>query len=215
MIKRSLLACGMVSSLLYILMNIYIPLGFDGYSYSAHTVSELSAIDAPTRSIWLPLAAIYIFLFACFAWGIRITSLGNRKLRIASAIMLVYAVVNVYWPPMHLRGLERGLTDTLHLVWAGVTVLLMIVMMVIGAAALGKTFRLYTILSIVAHIVFGYLTSLEAELIATNSPTPWIGVWERINIGVFMLWIAVLSFSLLRRGSLSVFEHGYRSTTHR
>jgi hypothetical protein len=205
----------MVSSLLYILMNIYIPLGFDGYSYSAHTVSELSAIDAPTRSIWLPLAAIYIFLFACFAWGIRITSLGNRKLRIASAIMLVYAVVNVYWPPMHLRGLERGLTDTLHLVWAGVTVLLMIVMMVIGAAALGKTFRLYTILSIVAHIVFGYLTSLEAELIATNSPTPWIGVWERINIGVFMLWIAVLSFSLLRRRSDSVFEDGYRSAGHR
>jgi hypothetical protein len=180
-------------------MNIFIPLGFDGYSYSAHTVSELSAIDAPTRSIWVPLAAIYILLFACFAWGIRVTSHGNRKLRIVSTIMLIYAIVNVYWPPMHLRGVERGLTDTLHLVWAGVTVLLMIVMMMIGAAAPGKTFRLYTILSIAAHIVFGYLTSLEADLITTNSPTPWIGVWERINIGVFMLWIAVLSVSLLRR----------------
>jgi hypothetical protein len=198
MTKKMLLACGMISSVLYTLMNIFIPLGFDGYSYSAHTVSELSAIDAPTRSIWVPLAAIYILLFGCFAWGIRLASHENRKLRIVSTIMLVYAIVNVYWPPMHLRGVERGLTDTLHLVWAGVTVLLMIVMMAIGAAALRKTFRLYTILSIVAHIVFGYLTSLEADLIATNSPTPWIGVWERINIGVFMLWIAVLSVSLLR-----------------
>jgi hypothetical protein len=199
MTKKSFLACGLLSSVFYTLMNIFIPLGFDGYSYSAHTVSELSAIDAPTRSMWVSLAAIYILLFACFAWGIRLASQGSRKLRIVSTIMLVYAIVNVYWPPMHLRGVERGLTDTLHLVWAGVTVLLMIVMMAIGAGALGKTFRLYTILSVVAHIVFGYLTSLEADLIATNAPTPWIGVWERINIGVFMLWIAVLSVSLLRR----------------
>jgi hypothetical protein len=215
MTRKSFLICGTVSSLLYTLMNIFIPLGFDGYSYSAHTVSELSAIDAPTRSIWVPLAAAYILLFACFAWGVRITSGGNRKLRTVSTIMLVYAIVNVYWPPMHLRGVERDLTDTLHLVWAGVTVLLMIVMMVIGATALGKTFRLYTILSIVAHIVFGYMTSLEAELIATNSPTPWIGVWERINIGVFMLWIAVFSLSLLRRYSDHVFEYEPRSAGYR
>ena len=28
--------------------------------------------------------------------------------------------------------------------------------------------------------------------------TPWIGVWERINIGVFLLWIVVLATALLR-----------------
>jgi hypothetical protein len=31
-----------------------------------------------------------------------------------------------------------------------------------------------------------------------NEPTPWIGVWERINIGVYMLWVVVLAIALLR-----------------
>jgi flavodoxin len=29
-------------------------------------------------------------------------------------------------------------------------------------------------------------------------PTPWIGVWERINVGVFLLWVIVLASALLR-----------------
>lgn len=67
-----------------------------------------------------------------------------------------------------------------------------------GAAALGKPFRIYTLASIVLHLVFGVLTSFEAPNIPTNGPTPLIGVWERINIAVFMLWVSVLSIILLR-----------------
>ena len=35
--------------------------------------------------------------------------------------------------------------------------------------------------------------------IAANPPAPWIGVWERINIGAFLLGIVVLVGALLRR----------------
>ena len=34
-----------------------------------------------------------------------------------------------------------------------------------------------------------------------NLPTPWIGLWERINISVFLLWVVVLSTILLRKGT--------------
>jgi hypothetical protein len=33
-----------------------------------------------------------------------------------------------------------------------------------------------------------------------NQPTPMIGVWERINIGVFLLWVVILATVLIRRG---------------
>src|SRR5262245_61959023 len=36
--------------------------------------------------------------------------------------------------------------------------------------------------------------------IAANSPTPRVGVWERINIGVFLLWVVVLAIALTRPG---------------
>jgi hypothetical protein len=42
------------------------------------------------------------------------------------------------------------------------------------------------------------LTGMDGPRIAANLPTPWVGVWERICIGVFMLWVVVLAVALLR-----------------
>jgi hypothetical protein len=50
----------------------------------------------------------------------------------------------------------------------------------------------------VVFIAFGILTWLESIGINKNLPTPYIGIWERINIGAFMLWVIVLSIVLLQ-----------------
>ncbi len=104
---------------------------------------------------------------------------------------------------MHLREtLAAGggtLSDTLHLVLAGMTVLLMLLAMTAAAVAFGARFRLYSIASLVILGVFGALTFLDAPGIAANLPTPWVGMWERLNVGVFLLWIVVLAITLLRR----------------
>jgi heme A synthase len=115
------------------------------------------------------------------------------------SLIIAYCIVNFYWPPMHLRGNEPSLTDALHIVWSMIAVLLMMLMMGFGAAALGKRFRLYTITSIVLLVLFGILTGMEAPNIPTNLPTPFIGVWERIMIALFLLWVIVMAIILLRR----------------
>jgi hypothetical protein len=46
--------------------------------------------------------------------------------------------------------------------------------------------------------VFGSLVGLDASKVQANLPTPWVGVWERISIGVFLLWVMVLAVALLR-----------------
>jgi hypothetical protein len=94
------------------------------------------------------------------------------------------------------------LSDTMHIVFAMVTVLLMMFAIGFGAAAFGKPFRLYSITTMVILLAFGALTGVEAPRIDANLPTPWVGVWERINIGVFLLWVIVLAIMLLRRGKL-------------
>ncbi len=67
-----------------------------------------------------------------------------------------------------------------------------------GAAAFGMRFRLYSIATLVILVVFGALTGMNGPRIAANLPTPWVGVWERINIGVFLLWVVALATALLR-----------------
>jgi len=99
---------------------------------------------------------------------------------------------------MHLRGTELTRTDTMHIVLAIVTVLLMLLAIGFGAAAFGKRFCLYSIATVVSLVAFGALTGLDGPRIAANLLTPWVGVWERINIGVFLLWVAVLAIALLR-----------------
>ncbi|HJU65183.1 MAG TPA: DUF998 domain-containing protein, partial [Gemmatimonadaceae bacterium] len=180
-------------------MLISVPLQWDGYSSASQTVSELSAIDAPTRSLWVPLGFVYSMLVIAFGWGVA-TSVGrNRSVRVVGGLLIAYGVIGLFWPPMHLRGAELTLTDTMHIVFSIVVVLLMLLAIGFGAAAFGKRFRRYSIATLVVLVVFGTLTGVDGPRIAANLPTPWMGVWERINIGAFLLWVAVLAVELLRR----------------
>ena len=184
-------------------MNIFIPPLYEGYNWVTQTVSELSAVDAPTRPLWFVLGIIYTLLVAAFGWGIFKLAGEKRSLRIVGILMFFHGVLGLTWSPMHQREvLATGggtFTDTWHLVMATVTVLLMFLSIGFGAAALGKGFRFYSIATIIVFIVFGVLTFVEAPNVDKNGPTPYIGLWERINIAAFMVWMLVFSNILLRR----------------
>ena len=199
MSRKILLGCGIISSLLYAGLTGFLPLLFEGYDAASQTISELSAIGAPTRSVWVGVAILYILLFAAFGVGVWKSATNNRRLRIAAILIFVYVLFNFYWPPMHLRGNQPGLTDTLHIAWAMVTIILMMLIMGFGAAALGASFRVYTIVTFLIFLLFGILISTEAPLIAKNLPTPKIGVWERVNVGAFMLWVIVFATVLMKK----------------
>jgi hypothetical protein len=107
--------------------------------------------------------------------------------------------MSAFWPPMHLRGAETTSTDTLHLVWTAAWLAVMLTVMVLAASALGRRFRIYTLATLATFVAFGVLTAIEAPRLAAGLPTPYIGLWERINMGAGMLWIAVLAVALLHR----------------
>ena len=194
--RKTLLLCGLASSVLYIAANIFVPTQFEGYDWISQTVSELSAIGAPTRPLWIALMIPYGLLLIAFGWGVLLSAEGRRSLKIAGWLMIAHGVIGFFWPPMHLRGAERSLTDTLHIVFTAVTVPLMILQIVFGAAAFGKNFRIYSGVTLAILIAFGAVTGWQAPNIATDLPTPMIGVWERINIAAYMIWIAAFSVVL-------------------
>ena len=203
--RKALLICGIASSMLYAAMIWGIR--YEGYSLISQVPSELTAIGAPTQPLWAPLGAIYTLLIAAFGWGIWGSAGRNRAVQIVGGLILAYASLGLLWPfaPMHQRDvLAAGggtFSDTLHVVLGGVTVFLMFLAIGFGAASFGKRFRLYSIASIVVLLAFGGLTFLAAPRLQANLPTPWIGLWERINITVFLLWVVVLATMLWRIGS--------------
>jgi len=196
---RSLMICGILSSVWYFAINIIVPMHYEGYSLASLTVSELSAIGAPTRLLWVLVVIFYPLLFVAFGFGILKSAGNNSRLRIVGILVIAYCFFNLYWPPMHMRGIEPSLTDVMHIVWASITVLLFMFIMGFGAASFGKQFRNFTIISMILLMIFGALTGRESPNIPVNGPTPMIGIWERINIGIFLIWIIALATMLMQR----------------
>ena len=197
--RKSLLVCGILASLLYAAMLVFVPMRWEGYSSASQAISELSAIGAPTRPLWFTLGIVYTLLVAAFGWGVWLSASGSRALRVVGGVLIASGILGLGWPPMHLRGAGFTLTDILHIVWTMVTLLGMLLAIGFGAVAFGKRFRLYSVSTIVVWLIFGALTGLDGPKIAANLPTPWVGLWERINAGAYLLWLVVFSVALLRR----------------
>jgi hypothetical protein len=187
---------------------------YEGYSTFSQTVSELSAIGAPTRQLWIVGVAIYSVLLIAFGWGVFLSAGRSRALRVVGILIIIHSVFGLFWPPMHQREvLAVGggtLTDTLHIAWTMVTVPLFMLEVGFGAAAFGKGFRWYSIITIILIVLFGVLTGIDSPKMEANLPTPWMGIWERISIDVFMIWIVVLALVLLRREKVDVVRNGIK-----
>lgn len=203
MLRTVLLVCGILSSLLYGVMITAIR--YEGYNPISQVASELTAIGAPTRPLWTLLGPVYDVLVAAFGVGIWLSAGRKRALRVVGGLFVAFGILGgVLWPfaSMHQREvLAAGggtLSDTLHVVLGLMTVLFTLVAIGFGATAFGKRFRLYSIVTILILFVFGALTGLESPRLQANLPTPWIGLWERINIFGFLLWVVVLAVALLR-----------------
>jgi hypothetical protein len=201
MVRKVLLVCGVLSSVLYVATVVLSPMRWEGYSSTSQTVSELIAIDAPTRPLVVPLFLAYSVLVIAFGLGVWASAGVKRALRFAAIGLIgkeVLGLVVTLFFPMHLRGVEATLSDTMHGLLTFVGVAFMLLAIGFAATAFGKWFRLYSITTFLMLIVGGVLTGLDAPSMEANLPTPWMGVWERFNIYAYMLWVVVLAIALLR-----------------
>lgn len=201
-LREVLLACGILSSLIYVAVNIVGAARWEGYNSTSRTVSELFAFGAPSRPIVVPLLLAYDALLIAFGWGVWRSAGRVRNLRTTGVLLIGIAVVGSFGPPfasMHLRGVPATLNDTMHIVLTVVIALFTLLAIGFGATAFGMQFRLYSIVTLLVLVVFGTLAGLDGARIAAQLPTPWLGVTERINIGSYLLWVGVLAIALLRR----------------
>lgn len=200
MTRPVLLACGLLSSLLCVGIDLLGALSWQGYSYSSQTISEMTALGAPTRELLTPLYLAYTFLLIAFGLGVRVSS-GCAKLRLAGSLLAAVGFVGLVQPffPMHMRGTEPSFTDTGHIALGGVNLLLLMLAIGFGGRALGGRFRVYSLATIVIMIGAGAWTATLAPAVPENLPTPLLGIVERVIFAGFLLWIAILSITLLRR----------------
>ena len=201
MVRKCLLACGILSSLIYVAASIAGALAWPAYSTVSQSDSELMAIEAPSRPVVSGILAAYAPLILAFGVGIRLSAGSQPQRRVLGLIVIAYGAFNFAAGqfPMHLREAVPVMThtDAMHLISTGVLVLFIFLIMGVGANTFGRGFRFYSIVTILVVLIFGVLAARDGVRMANHLPTPWLGITERINIFGFMLWFAMLSALLL------------------
>lgn len=207
MVRKGLLVCGVLSSLLYVVTDILGGLQYDGYSFSSQAISELMAVGSPSEAFVDPLFVMYGVLAVAFGVGVIREGAGSRRLLIVGTLLVAYGIIG-FTGPIFFEMSQRGAGDTgsdlWHIVLTGVLVLLLLLSVGIGAFAFATRFRAYSFATLLTVIVFGALSVPFAARLAAGQPTPGFGIIERIHVYAFLLWVSVFAIALLRRRDTAV-----------
>jgi len=194
-----LLACGVLSPVVYICTDLAAGARYSGYSFAAQAVSELFAIGAPTSALVVPLFTIASLLLLALGGGVWRSSRGRRSIS-ALGLMIAANAVNslMLWNffPMHMRGVPPTSTDAMH----GILAInpFVMVSIALGIAAFRSWFRVYSIATILVLVVMASIGFSYLRQFAVNEPTPWLGLAERVSQYAHQLWHAVLAIMLMR-----------------
>ena len=205
MLRNVLLACGVLASLLYVGTDVAAAICYPAYhSFTARAISELMATGAPTERLVDPPFLFYDVLMMAFAVGVW-RSVPTRRAHITAGLLFTYAALGLLGPTvfeMNVRGSGAPpMADYLHMAITGVLVVIIFAIVATAAILRGRAFRIYSYATIVTMIAFGIVTGMLSKGLGTTEQTPWLGAAERVNIGAFLLWVAVLAVSLLRASS--------------
>jgi len=192
--RKSLLAAGALSSLLYVVATDGVAASmWRSYSRTGQMVSELFAVGSPGREVLVWVTAAYAALFVAFGFGVLWSAGASRALRSAGLLLIGYGFWNIVGG--FVFPLTRGDDDSvpMHIVATLVQLALMIAAMCAVSAGFHGRMRVYSVASLVTSIVMGI-----AAFMAAPGPNLVLGIGERVSIGAFLLWVAVLAAALWR-----------------
>ena len=204
-LATALLSCGVGYSLLYVIENdVVAARRYSGYSRMSQAVSELSAKGSPARPFLTATVPLSSALMVAFGIGVSKSAEGKRALRVAGGLLVGGGVMSVTWLPFPMSSRDEiakgagAANDIGHLVLSAATLVLILSQFAAGAVAFGRKFRVYSLLSGATVAGFGALTGIESQKMTRGEPTPWLGLFERIMLGAWLLWMSILAVILLR-----------------
>ncbi|UCF59020.1 MAG: DUF998 domain-containing protein [Candidatus Bathyarchaeota archaeon] len=114
-IRRLLLICGLLASVVWVGNDIVAGTLWQGYSFTDQAVSELSAIGSPTRSLVVSVSLVYDVLMIAFGLGVW-THTRQRSLRLIGSLAVIIGALGFAGVPfpLQLGVTEATFTNTMH-----------------------------------------------------------------------------------------------------
>ena len=95
-LRKVLLTCGVLSSLLYVGIDLLAAIRYGEYhSFVSGTISELGARGAPTKQLVDPLLILYDVITIAFGVGVWSSAGGKSALRMVGVVIIAIGVVGL------------------------------------------------------------------------------------------------------------------------
>ena len=164
---------------------------------------------------------IYSALMIAFGIGVRKVAHGRRPLHVTGTLLVAGGISgNSLWLPFPMTSREdvvdgpMSVNDVGHLVLSGVTFLFIASVLWFGARSFGRGFRGFSLVTAVTIVVFAVRLMTRSHPNVPD-PTPWMGLYERVMLWAWLLWMAVLAGTLLRQEAASPSGRPSRSAESR
>lgn len=191
---------GIVAFLSYIAAMVFSPSAYPGYDWMSQAVSDLSAVNAPSRERWNLLAALYnAFTLPClFAACIFIRGRLNKPLRVGIylfTVMSCISKVGYSMFPLSDSGNAGTFQDVMHVYVVTPPVVMLsiaslITIMVGGYRSKGK----YRTIAICATVALGMMFAGPIGMGAF--PKAYFGIFERFSVLAATGFTAVVGIEL-------------------
>lgn len=195
---------GVVAFLSYTAAVVFSPLAYPGYDWMAQAVSDLSAANAPSLTLWNQLSCLYgvCTLVCAMMVCVGVQGRKTRLLRVG-----IYLFTMMEWVsavgfgmfPLSDSGYAGTFQDKMHILSTILVVVLSIVslLVIIVAGVRDKSCRSY---GIFASIALGMM--LVGALGMNIVPKEYFGIVERFSVFAATGFNAVLGVHLYRMDSL-------------
>jgi hypothetical protein len=163
--RKFFLVSGSLASLLAVGTDVLAGMLWEGYSFTSQSISELSAIGAPTRSIVFGLNLLYATLVAAF--GLGVWGHGRKCIiRIISVLLLGNAAITIVVVTFFPMQLGEPLSAT-HLSLMAINVILLQMLSIVFSAVVFRNwFRYYSIGTLLAFLVLTFFGIVAPQIIS-------------------------------------------------
>ena len=191
---------GVVGVVFYFMHVIFGGIFYEGYNPISQAISDLTAINSPSKSI----ASIFSFLYGvfnvtfCIVLYFYLKGKISKLITIGSCFFLVMSFISFIGYtlfPLSEAGYAGTFQDKMHMLVTVFVVIFTIIAIILFCIGFLKTSN-YKCLGIVSLITFVLL--LLGAMLINILPKEYFGIAERINVYSIVVYIGILSIWLYK-----------------
>lgn len=192
---------GIISLLSYTVAVFFAPLAYPGYDWMAQAVSDLSAVDAPSKELWNQLSSLYgvcgmiSIMMVCVAVQGKLTKILRVGIYLFAAMNWISSVGYKMFP-LTTSGTPDSFQDIMHVYVVTVGVVLFSIVSLVTIFVGGMKAKRYRSLAVWAAAAFLFMM---LGAIGTNVvPKEYFGIPERFSVFAATGFNAVLGWYLFQ-----------------